>query len=820
MPLRMRHFAQLIALLAITLMPLCSLRAQEPGTTPLKNVVIEGYVLDRDREPVALAHVQVVGKTIGAVSSLKGFYQLSVPITEDSIAISFSAIGHRKVVKKFPSLKTNLKLNVELPVEAEELDVVTVTGSSSKRSSTLERMSPDAIKASVSAAGAIESIIGTQAGVSQSNELSSQYSVRGGNYDENLVYVNGIEIYRPLLVRSAEQEGLSFINPDLTSSVQFSAGGFTADYGDKTSSVLDIHYERPTKNTGGVSLSMLGSSAYFKSRHGQFTQATGVRYKRGLSMLNGKNNTIAEYDPHYFDAQTYLTYTISPELRIEALGNFSYTSYQFRPRIRESSFGTLDKQKKLWVYFNGMEKDLFVSFFGALSLNWNPSSRSRHHFSFAAFNSRELETYDISSGHRLDDDLEEGTPDGIAVLGLAQSHEHARNRLNSTVANALYRTSFFLSNEHRLEAGIDLKAERVYDYISEWEQRDSLGYSLPRDPVLLKVWRNLSSRLNMNSTRLSAYIQDRMKFETTAGRFFFTPGVRASWWSLNNEITVSPRVMAAFSPEKHESLIFRLSGGLYYQAPFYKELRLTEMDEEGNLSVRLNKQIKSQGAAMILLGGDYDFKLADSKFKFSVEAYYKYLFRINPYIRENLRLTYLGRNIGTGYIYGVDLKLFGEFVPGVDSWLTLSLSNSKQYLKGIGEMPLVNAPAYNASLFFQDYFPGLDRITLSLRAVISGGLPEVNPAKGFSKPAFKGSPYKRVDIGMQYILFKREDKIADRHNWLATFRQVSVGVEAFNLFDFSNINSYYWVSDAYNQQFAVPNYLTQRQWNIRLSVDF
>lgn len=786
---------------------------------------ISGYVLDRDDKPIELANVRVQGRAIGAYTNLKGFYSFSMPASKDSITIEYSCLGYKSEERKLSSLASNQRINIRLASSAIDLGGVVVSAQGRKQTSTMQAVKTDLIKANVSPTAGVESLIGTYAGVSQNNELSSQYSVRGGSYDENMVYVNGIELYRPLLIRSAEQEGLSFVNPDLTDQVQFSAGGFTADYGDKISSVLDIKYKRPEETEGSITGGMMGGSAYIGTRMNRLSMITGLRYKAGNTLLKSLNDTQAEYDPHYFDAQAYLHYAFSTKLKLSFLTNVSYTSYRFVPKTRETNFGTLENIKKFKIYFSGKEQDLFLTAFGAVSLEHTPSTDFRQTLTFSAFRTREQETYDISGSYFLNDlgaqdpsAIESGT--GSGVLGIGNNHEHARNHLYATVANMVYRTDLNVSETQRWRAGLNLKLEQVNDHINEWEKRDSMGYTLPRKEEILAVWRNLYSDIRMRSMRASAFLQDHIRLQTSHGVLSLTPGVRASYWSFNKEFTVSPRLNTSFAPDFNRNLIFRLSGGLYYQAPFYKELRLEQKDQHDNRYVALNKETRSQAAAIILLGSDLDFLIADRKFKFTTELYYKRLYRINPYIRENVKIRYYGSNIGSGYATGIDFKLFGEFVPGIDSWLTCSLLSAEQNLgKGIGKIPLMNAPKYNLSLFFQDYFPGYKQISLSLRGVLSGGLPEINPAKGFSSAAFEGSAYKRIDIGMQYTLLDNSKQKFRTGLWSA-FKKIQLGIDLFNLFDISNVNSYYWISDVFNQQYAVPNYLTRRQWNLRFTASF
>lgn len=791
-----------------------------------QQVTISGYVLDREDKPIEFANVKVKGKLFGATSNLKGFYSFKIPTTQDSVQIEYSSVGYHGVTRSLPGVSKDMRINVRLGESDIELEGVTIQAAK-KQLNTMERINAEQIRVNAGPSRSVEAIVSTYAGVTQNNELSSQYSVRGGSYDENMVYVNGIEVYRPLLIRSAQQEGLSFINPDLTQSVLFSAGGFNANYGDKMSSVLDIRYKQPSDSEGSVTLGLMGSNIYYGSSIGKFSQVTGVRYKSGSSLLN-TTDTDAEYSPVYIDGQTYMHYRISPKWSIGFLGNISLTRYKFIPHSRETTFGTITDAKKFKIYFDGLERDRFLTYFGAASLDFVPNENLRHNLTISAFNSNESETYDIIGEYFLNDVVmgQDGSASSStdensqAGLGIGRNHEHARNRLAYQVLNTQYSGELRIGEVHRLQVGLSLLNEKIKDHISEWEMRDSVGYSIPHTGTGPVMYNNLYSDSELKSTRISAYLQDRMRFETGSGTFAITPGIRASWWKYNKEIIVSPRLTIGYSPKKNEKFVFRAATGLYYQAPFYKELRMVKKNAQGDNVVVLNENIKSQGSAHFLLGGDYNFEMAERKFKFTAEAYFKYLFNINPYIVDNVKIRYLGENIGKGYALGIDLKIFGEFVPGVDSWLTASLMKAKQSLPGIGDLPLMNAPLYNVSLFFQDYFPGNKRIKLSLKAALSGGLPQMNPSKGFSMPAFTSTPYRRVDMGLTYQLHDRSEKNSKSLRWLSAFKSAYIGADIFNLFNISNVNSYYWISDAHQQQYAVPNYLTKRQWSLRLLMDF
>ncbi len=790
-----------------------------------QKIRVSGYVLDRERQPIPFASIQVKGTGVGAVANLKGYYVVLLPLTKDSVSLHYTSIGYRTQTKIFPKgLQKDLRLNVVLADQSTEIKGVTVLASRKKQPS-METIKVKDIKLAISPTGGVEGLVATYAGVTQNNELSSQYSVRGGSYDENMVYVNGEEVYRPLLVRSAQQEGLSFVNPDMIQSVNFSAGGFTAEYGDKMSSVLDIRYRVPTKFEGAVELGLQGDHIFVASLYKNFTQITSLRFKDGRSLLK-TTDTKGEYAPLYFDAQTYMTYKIGSSWKLDFLGNASFTKYSFKPQTRNTSFGSVMKAKTLKVYFDGQEKDRFLSFYGLLGFSYIPSSTRSHRFTLGGFYSSERETYDISGAYFLDNldfkgQDEKGKELDLKALATGFNLEHGRNSLRYSLFNVAYKLLWKIHPKHTLKVGVFARLEQVQDRINEWVRKDSAGYNQPRETKRIEMLHNLYSSNQLMSSRFSFFLLDQMSLDTNKGIFNLYPGFRVSYWSYNKECIVSPRILASFKPKKIESLSFRAALGLYYQAPFYKEIRRVAKDSLGNNTVFLNSKIKSQGALHILLGGDYTFSMLKRKFRFSGELYYKYLYHLNPYQVENVKVRYLGANQGRGYVAGMDFKLFGEFVPGVDSWFTLSLLKSSQSIKGVGEMRLPNAPIYNMSLFFQDYFPGFKPIRLSLRGVLSGGLPQFRMGK-FQLPAFIGDSYKRIDLGLIYRFYDRdEDKGRSwKSKLFSYFRSVELALDLFNLLDNANISGYYWVTDAFNNQYAVPNYLTRRQLNLRLKVNF
>ncbi len=777
-----------------------------------QKVKISGIVTDTDGQPLELASAQVSGTANLAMTNEKGYFSLLVN-SGDSCVIVFSCLGYNKTKKFIASPAEGMHFSVIMRHMSIELGEAVVRAQRIQ-TNTMEKIDVGKVKLIADASGGnIESIIATQAGVSSNNELSSQYSVRGGNYDENIVYVNEIEVYRPLLIRSGQQEGLSFINPDLTGEVRFSSGGFEPRYGDKMSSVLDITYKKPEELEGSVMLSLMGAGAYIGSSTGKFKQITGVRFKKNTILL-GTLDTKGEYDPTFVDVQSYMTYSFSKKLEWNFLGNFSKNTYNFTPVTRNTSYGTLEAAKNFTVYFDGREADNFETLFGSTGITSRPTNNMELTLQLSAFQSKEEETYDISGEYWLSDVVSE---EEKVLIGTGKYHEHARNRLKSDVID-LTHTGLQKFDQHALRWGLGYRHERVKDRIKEWEMRDSAGYSLPYDGVNVNVVNNLYSQNDLSSNRISAYIQDTYKFRIHYGLFSLTAGIRGSYWDYNKELIISPRASIGFVPSFDQRFTFRFSTGLYYQAPFYKEFRMTETDEYGNSDIVLNPDIRSQRSIHFVLGGDYSFYAISRPFKFTAEAYYKKLDDLVPYTVDNVKVRYYGKNISSGYATGLDMKIFGEFVPGTDSWLCFSLMKAEQDIEGV-KVPLPTDQRYSISLFFTDYFPRYKKIRLNLRAIWSDGLPFSAPGKGYESGYFVSSGYRRIDVGLTYQLSRNEDNFM-KHGVFRYLKNIYLGVDCFNLFDIKNVNSYYWVTDINNVQYAVPNYLTGRQLNAKIVVEF
>lgn len=785
-----------------------------------QQIKITGKVTNQQKEVLEQVSVSEANSRNGVMTNSKGNYLLNV-ISKDSVKIIFSLVGHQQRQYIILRPKEDITLNIVMQ-EDNELSAVTVEGKKTV-TTVIERVDYLATRRASNPWGGIESLLATMGGVTSKDELSSQYSVRGGNFDENIVYVNGIEIYRPLLVRSSQQEGLSFINPNMIQTVGFSAGGYSAEYGDKMSSVLDITYKKPEKFEGSVSAGFLGGDIHIGNSTGRFSQITGIRYKTIRSLLS-TTDTKAEYDPSFIDAQTYITYDLSPKWEISLLGNYSHNTYEYTPKTRSTSFGTLDTPRNFTVHFDGWEKDKFITYQAALTLKGKITENLNMGITGSTFSSDERERYDIEGSYilkELDLSGDNAVVDDSSLLGIGSYIEHARNKVKSEV----YTISHFGDlkiGSNLLKWGLTYQKENVTDKIKEWEMRDSAGYSLPNNGTDLNLYSNLKSDNRLKPSRFSGFIQDTYRFNTDKGLFILNAGVRASYWSFNEELIISPRGAIAFVPARKENFSVRLAGGIYYQAPFYKEFqRIVNVD--GNNVIELNKDIKSQKSIHIVLGTDYYFggggERNSAPFKLSGELYYKKLSDLVPYTVNNVKIRYSGENSAKGYAMGLDMKLYGEFIPGVDSWVSFGLMKAQQEIDGI-KVPLPTDQRFNFALFYQDYMPGYERLRMSLRGLWSQGLPVSAPYRGYESGYFRTPAYKRVDIGFSWQVLGENFTIRNKNSFCKAFKNVWLGMDVFNIFDMQNTNTYYWVTDVYNHQYAVPNYLTGRQLNFKLMAEF
>lgn len=777
---------------------------------------LSGKVSDNDGAPIELATVSCLEQGAVTMANLKGEYSLKLR-SADSVVVRFSMVGYQTKTRVLRHPRGNQKILITLPA-MKELSEVVVTQKRRQTSATEQLDAKDLRQAPSASGNAVEELVQQQAGVSSHNELSSQYNVRGGSFDENSVYINNVEVYRPLLIRSGQQEGLSVINSDMVEKIGFSSGGFEAKYGDKMSSALDIQYRKPTRLEANVQASLLGGSAFLgyaskptpdaSNPTPKFTMSHGIRYKTNRYLL-GSLETKGEYDPNFFDYQAYITYQPNERWDIDIIGNISENHYNFKPSDRETSFGTMENVKSFKVYFDGQERDIFRTLFGTARIRRNFTKTTNLSLLFSAFHTKEQETYDIQGQYWLDDTQTQ------EQLGVGTYMEHARNYLQANVESVKLMLNH-KARKHDIEAGVTMKWEKIEEQAREYEMRDSSGYSIPHSADRLDLIYSLHSKNSISSTRIEAYAQDTYHFSSHDEQpwlFTLNYGLRLANWSYNKETIVSPRLSLAAIPAFNQDITLRLATGLYYQAPFYKELRDTST-VNGATIVTLNQKIRSQRSIHFLGAFDYRFRMMERPFRFSAEAYYKLMSNLVPYNVQNMKVVYYGENKACGHALGLDLKLYGEFVPGTDSWVTLSIMSTRQEINGV-TVPMPTDQRWGINLHFTDYFPGTERWKMTLKLAFADGLPFGAPHRGLEYQQFRAPAYKRADIGMSYLLLGKADKTP-------SFKKprIWLGLDGLNIFGISNVNSYYWVTDVTNHQYAVPNYLTGRQINGRVLVEF
>lgn len=768
---------------------------------------LSGRVIDENNDPVEFASVSCPKQGKMTMTSLKGDYSLQLQ-SADSVEIRFSMIGYKTKVRILRRPRGKQTMQVVLHSSDNALSEVTITGKRIETGQTQE-LSKEHLKSMPSTTGnAVEEMIQSQAGVSTHSELSSQYNVRGGSFDENSVYINNVEIFRPFLVRSGQQEGISVINPDMVEKIGFSTGGYEARYGDKMSSALNIEYRRPKRFEASATASMLGASAFVGMSNKKFSWSNGLRYKTTKYLL-GSMDTKGEYQPTFIDYQTYLTYSPNKRWDIKFLGNISDNHYNFTPEDRETNFGTMENVKAFKVYFDGQEKDVFRTFFGSLGITRKFNENTSLSLIASAFNTREQEKYDIQGQYWL---TQTETSEN---LGVGTYFQHTRNYLKAHVESAklLFKTK---QKKHNIEAAFTYKWEHIEENSVEYEMRDSSKYSIPHTGKDLYMIYSMRAKNTLTANRVEAYAQDTYRFTGSEGKTLYTLnyGLRLAYWSFTKETILSPRLSLGIIPAFNENITMRFATGLYYQAPFFKEIRDTTTTN-GITYASLNRKAKSQRSIHFIAGFDYRFKMNDRPFKFTAEAYYKALGNLVPYSVNNVKVVYYGDNMCSGHAAGLDLKLFGEFVPGTDSWVSLSLMNTSMKLNG-KSIPLPTDQRYAVNLFFTDYFPGTTRWKMSLKLALADGLPFSAPHRELESNVFRAPAYKRADVGLNYRIIDN----SDRHKKRNPIRNLWVGAECLNLFGINNVNSYYWITDVTGQQYAVPNYLTGRQINVKLSVDF
>lgn len=767
---------------------------------------LRGRVTDGEGNAVEFASVACPSQGRATVTSLHGQYELRL-LSADSVVVRFSMLGYRTKTRVLRKPKGTQTLQITLNEQANTLGEVTVAGQKIQSSQTQEISTKPLRNLPSTTGNAVEELIQSQAGVSTHSELSSQYNVRGGSFDENSVYINSVEVYRPFLVRSGQQEGLSVINPDMVERIGFSTGGFEAKYGDKMSSALDITYRRPKRFEATAAASLLGGSAYVGFSNKRLAWANGLRYKTTRYLL-GSLETKGEYKPNFLDYQTYLSYKPNKRWTVDFIGNISDNHYNFNPEDRETKFGTMENVRAFRVYFDGQEKDQFRTFFGTVGITRHLGDSTSIALLGSSFSTSERERYDIQGQYWL---TQTETSEN---LGVGTYFEHARNYLKAHVESVKLLLKH-TAKQHNVEAGLTWKQEHIEENSVEYEMRDSAGYSVPHTGKDLYMIYSLRARNELNANRLETYVQDTWRFRSAGEHTLFTLnyGLRFSHWNFNKESILSPRVSLGITPSFNHNVTLRFATGLYYQSPFFKELRDTST-VNGITRATLNRKIKSQRSIHFIAGMDYRFNMNNRPFKFTAELYYKLLGNVVPYSINNVKVVYYGSNEASGHAAGLDLKLFGEFVPGTDSWVTLSFMDTKMKLNGV-KVPMPTDQRYALNLFFTDYFPGTTRWKMSLKLAYADGLPFSAPHRQLETNTFRAAAYKRADIGMSYRVLDNE-----RRESKSIFRNIWLSLDCLNLLGINNVNSYYWVTDVTNQQYAVPNYLTGRQINARLLFEF
>lgn len=817
---------------------------------------IYGTITDESNNPVPLANIAIANQAGGTISKMDGTYQLKVPANKEAIIV-FSYVGYNSSYVKIRIKSGERKeLNRKLLPSTTELPGFVIVDEKI-RTTTLSNLDPRLATSIPTPAGGLEALIKTFPGVASNNELSSQYSVRGGNYDENLVYVNDVEIYKPFLIRSGQQEGLSFLNSDLVSSIQFSAGGFDARYGDKMSSVLDIRYKRPTITTGSVSASLLGASLHLEgsSKDRQLMYMLGFRNKTNQYLLKALE-TKGDYKPSFTDLQGMVIFEANPKLEFSVFGNYARNFYRIIPTSRETSFGTVNEALQLKVYFDGSETDRFINYMGAFTTHYKPSDALSLKLIVSSFQTIESETFDITGqywiGNLETDQSSSNFGEMLEAKGVGTYHNHARNYLDARVTSFEHRGTFVAASS-TLMWGAKYQLEEVNDRLNEWVMNDSAGFTLPApygipgeigNQLDITLQDIVKTSIKLNSSRISGFVQNSWELGGESGVWNINLGVRTNYWDLNNQLLVSPRGGVSYKPDWKNDVVFRFSSGLFYQPPFYRELR----DKYGVL----NKDLKAQSSIHFVLGSDYNFMAWGRPFKLTTEAYYKYLQNLVPYDVDNVRIRYYATNSAKGYATGLDLKVNGEFVKGIESWASLSLmqthediadDNYYNYYNDEGERIILGYTQndiavdsalitkgyiarptdqrFTFSMFFQDYLPKNPTYKMHLNLVFGTGLPYSPPGSVRSRNAQRMPAYRRVDIGFskQLLGASRYSEVKTR-NHLKFINDAWISLEVLNLLQVNNTISYIWVKDVRNRQYAVPNYLTPRQLNLKLVVNF
>lgn len=798
-----------------------------------QKAIIKGIILDENKIPVYGANV-TFGET-GTISDFNGFYLLEIPSGED-VTLTFSHVSNKKVqITVNLSPNEDYEFNPIMKTSIEQISEVVIAGRENKRVEGVTTISPEVIRKMVGANAGVENLLKSLPGVNGNDELSTQYAVRGGNYDENLVYVNEIEVYRPFLIRSGQQEGLSFVNSDLTSNVEFSAGGFQAKYGDKLSSVLDITYRRPADFGATIDASLLGANGSIEgiSKNGRLSGILGIRYRDNSLFVKAKE-TETNYRPKFADAQTYLTYKITNNFELGFLGNVSINEYNYRPLTRQTNFGTITDPIALLVFYEGREEDKYNTYFGALKSTWVVSDNYTAKLIGSLYQTTEQEYYDILAEYRLGEvNTEIGSEDLGTVeytRGIGGQLTHARNDLDALILNVEHKGNLSLE-ENKIEYGIKYTREDIRDRIQEYEIIDSAGFSI-RPPIFppnnqpyipdsspLVPYSNVRAYNEVQINRISGYAQWSRKTNLGNSELWLNAGVRAHNWTVSGmniasstQTVFSPRAQVALKPDWEMDMLFRLSGGVYQQPPFYRELR----DATGAVV----PDVAAQKSVHIVLGNDYSFKMWQRQFRLNSEVYYKHLTDVNPYTLDNVRIRYQATNDAVAYAYGLDLRLAGEFVPGTESWLSFGYLKTEENINDRGYIFRPTDQRLKFGMLFQDYVKIIPSLKMYLNLTYNTGLPGGSPSYADPyKYQTRLPDYKRADLGVSYVLVD-ETKLKES-GWLKPFKELSVGAEIFNIFDVQNSITNTFVRDVYTKlQYAIPNYLTPRVFNVRLTAKF
>jgi len=794
-----------------------------------QNATIQGVVTNDNQQPIPFVTI-TTDLGLGTTANENGFYRLAIPINKQ-VEVTFSHISHKNLTVSIDvKPNTSKELHPVMNTETAQIGEVVVQGNRSAKVRGVTVLSPKTIRAITGANAGVENLLLSLPGVNSNNELSTQYAVRGGNYDENLVYVNGIEVYRPTLIRAGQQEGLSFLNPNLIQNVTFKAGGFEANYGDKLSSVLDINYKTPTQTKASVEASLLGGSISYGTKKNNWSAIAGARYRDNQLLVNQKE-TGAQYQPAFADVQTFITYQKKEAWKFQFLGSISRNDYSYAPQTRQTNFGTISEPRALLVYYDGQEQDVYETYLGALKTTFQPNKKTQYTLTGSLYHTKEQEYFDILAQYLLGmPNLEIGSENLGNVKfaeGVGSQHTHGRNDFDALIS------SLDISGKHQIERhefrwGIQFKSEDIRDRVVEWENVDSSGFSI-RPPTYttvnnqpyqafegpLVLFNTIRATQQSILNRISGYLQWNNRFLMGSSVAWLSVGVRLHSWELTNfnnsgSTFFSPRVQLSLQPVQNPNVVTRLSLGSYAQAPFYKELR----DRNGTI----NPEIKPQQSFHLVSSHDRKFSLWDRPFVFQAAAYYKYLWDVNPYTLENVRIRYLANNNSEAWVYGIDMRLNGEFISGTESWISLGLLKAEENQDNRGRIARPTDQRLKFAMLFQDYVPKLPFLKMNLNLVYNTGLPGGSPSYADAYDyQNRLRDYKRADIGFLYVI---KDDTRFRNTFRA-FEELQVGVEIINMFDVQNAITNTWVRDVYTQrQFGVPNYMTPRVFNVKISAQF